>query len=87
MVRNVLQVREEDVVRTCQYVCTHMCGSALNCGCMVNSSGVMAASLNVGWRGPLHTHIYMYILLTSAHSSTEQDLSTQLPSSGQKGQG
>ena len=35
------QLREEQMVRICLYVC--MCGSTHDCGCVVNGSGAMAA--------------------------------------------
>ena len=43
MVTYVPQVREEQMVKICLYVCICMCGSAHDCGCMVDGSSAMAA--------------------------------------------
>ena len=45
MVSYFPQVREEQMVRICPYVYVHvcMCGCALDCGCVLDGSGAMAA--------------------------------------------
>ena len=44
MVSYVPQVREEQMVRICLYICACVCGSAHDFGCVVNGSNAMVAS-------------------------------------------
>ena len=44
MVSYVPQVREKQMVRICLYVHVCVCGSAHDCGCMVDGSNAIVAS-------------------------------------------
>ena len=61
MVSYVPQVRRTDgkdlLVRTC------MCGSAHDCGCVVNGSNTMVLSTTTGRKCPIHIYIYVHVYI------------------------